>query len=203
MLKSKNVTNVDQSIVDKCVNYYNTIPGKELIQIVLDDRNTFKQFNVGIDDVKMSIKEVSDELKDIQYGLNKIFLEVTFDVCHTRSINSTSVIANIKTTVKLDKTRVLTIEFSSFASGISVVDKTEVLMGYALIFGKGFLHNINFTFTPNDFKKEFKEIIDKDFPVNMSELESIRKKDNYDGYLSHFSNNNKRTEGNIAEGPWK
>lgn len=203
MLKSKNVSYVDQSIVEKCVNYYNTIPGEELVNILLDKSNTFKNFKLGVEDAKISIKKVDETLKDIQYGLNKIFLEVTFNVCHTRGINLTSVKANIKTTVKYNNNLVMTVEFDSYASGVSVVDKTELLMEYALVFGKGFLRNINFTFTPHDFKKQYKKIIETDFPTNLTELESIRRRDNYDGYLSHFSNVKTDKGDTIAEGPWK
>lgn len=201
MLKTSNITELSTEFVRKCVNNYNTIPGPELVQVIMDERNTFGNFKIGVENVKMFIKNNSNELKDIQYELNKIYMETTYNVCHTRGINLTSVKANIKLTVKLDRTRLLSIELDSYTSGVSVVDKTEILMEFVLIYAKGFLRSIKFpSIYQNDFSNVFKKTIEDHFPVNLTELESIRKRDNYDGYLSHFALAKNRTGDTVEKG---
>lgn len=192
MISSRHEKKVDNSIVKKCMNDYKIIPARELVQIIMDENNTFLNFRIGYRNAEMSIKPVTDEVKDIVTGVNKILLNVTYSVNHERKSHTTEVVGNYSVTVKLSTKEVLTITFDSYVKGISIVDKAETLMEYSLKYAKGVLMIMDLSNFYVEFTNKFRGTIKEHFPSNLEQLKSITDRKNYDGYIIDLVNETNR-----------
>ena len=171
------------------------IPMRELVQIVMDSRCSILDLKFGVRNFNMSIKESTEDTQDLIKGENDIILDITFDIRHQRNEAFIDVIGHYIVTVKYDDHRLLVFRFESYANGHSVVDRSDILMEYSLIYGKGYLmsldlHRLN---TPEfDYDKSVKNIIKENFPTNLTQLKAVERGKNYDGYKSSFSLNKKK-----------